>query len=264
MDANRAVQYLEVMLDILRTNRAAFALKDEIFVSSTQWRDSQDQIFSRLPLVLAIADELDAAVADKIRDRSGIPWEWENAEEGVLELLGLLRHGEEFEAVLGRSDRAAGSFVHLHQGIWQNASLLWREGRFREAVKAGVGFVLGSLLPDKLDRHDLTGIDLVAEAFSIESPKPGRPRLRLPYLMSDTDVWETTHSAVKEFGIGCVLAARAVATDGLVEIDEDTALELLASLSAFARWIDQAVVARSGGVPVRSAPASEEGWRGRP
>ena len=246
MDEERAVQHLESFLGLLATNRAAFALKDKLFVSNTQWRETQEQILSRRPLILAIADELDHVIAKKMRERSTLPWEWEDTEEAAGELLGLLRDRAEFHAVFGRTIEVD-SGPHVHRSIWKNAAALWEDAQFGQAVKEAIGFVLGVLLPSKLGRFDLAGVELVTEAFSLEPPRPGRARLRLPNLTPDTEAWEDAHSGAKHFGVGCILAVRSVTIDHPHPIDENAAMELLISLSTFARWIDQAEVVHWNG-----------------
>ncbi len=243
MDVDRAIEQLEAFLDLLRTNRAAFALRDEIFASNAQWRETQEQILSRRPLVLAIAQELDQTIAAKMRSRAAQPWEWQDAEEAVAEAIGVLRDRDEFRAILGRGH--VGPVGRIHTAIWRNAVSSWQEARFGQAVKEASAFVLGTMLPAKLNRFDLAGLDLVEEAFSLEPPKPGRPRLRLRAVAPDTEAWEMAHSGVGHLGMACTLIVRGLVTDDIDSFDEALAFELLIALSAFARWIDQAEVERA-------------------
>jgi len=243
VDAERAIQHLEAFLDLLRTNRAAFALRHEIFASNAQWRETQDEILSLRPLMSAIAQELDETIAAKMRARADGPWEWQDAEEATVEALGLLRGRTEFQAVLGRE--VAGSVGRIEGAIWRVASPAWHEAQFGQAVKVATTFVFGTLLPEKLDRFDLGGVDLISEALSLEPPKPGRPRLRLPSVAPDTEAWEAVHAGARHFMTGCISVVRGLVTSRADYLDEASAFELLMSLSAVARWIDRADVERA-------------------
>jgi hypothetical protein len=220
-------------------------LKDEIYASNRQWRETQEQILSRRRLILTIAETIDRGLADKIRDRSSVPWEWATAEEGCLELLGHLRYQSEMEAPVGSGEPIGvrspiGVESQLHPGVWLSASSAWEGGRYTEAVKAGSFFVMGSLLPDKLNTFDLAGIELIAEALSLDPPRPGRPRLRLPQVTPDTEAWVRAHSGVEHVGIGCVLTMTSLA---LGVLESGKALQFLVALSMFAGWVDEAEVA---------------------
>jgi hypothetical protein len=144
--------------------------------------------------------------------------------------------------VLGRG--APESVGRVHSAVWRVAAPAWQEAQFGHAVKEAATFVLGVLLPNKLDRFDLAGIDLIAEAFNLEPPRPGRPRLRLR-MAPDTEAWESAHSGAKSFGTGVALMVRGLVIADVDYLDEASAFELLMSLSALARWIDQANVERA-------------------
>jgi uncharacterized protein Ymh len=237
IDAARAAQNVEEFLGLLRRNRAAFVLKDEIYASNVTWRQTQNEILARRPLVLALAEELDHDVAERMRQRSSVPWEWEDAEEAAAELLGLIRdYGELRAPMTGTSAPAAG----LHPGLWRSVETSWNEARFRDAVREGGFFVLGAHLPGKLGRLDLAGQALVSEAFSTEPPVGGRPRLRFPGLAPDTAAWQRALAAAEHLGLGCALAVQDVVDRRAEPIGETRALDVLTALSVFARWVDEA------------------------
>lgn len=54
--------------------------------------------------------------------------------------------------------------------------------------------------------------------------------------------FKSRHEGAKFFGAGVVLAIRNPATHKLDQPDEQVALEYLAALSIFARWVDEAEV----------------------
>lgn len=67
----------------------------------------------------------------------------------------------------------------LDQVIAEAALPLWGSGKYRQAVNdAATG--LNKFAQDRLGRHDVYDLKLMNEAFSDESPKLGKPRLRCP------------------------------------------------------------------------------------
>jgi hypothetical protein len=94
----------------------------------------------------------------------------------------------------------------------------------------------------KLGRHDISGADLVTQAFSTEPAKPGYPRLRFADLTPDSERWRSAHQGAMHFGRGCVQGIRNWAAHDTVAVDEQQALEYLAALSVLARWIEAAEV----------------------
>jgi len=243
MDVERAINTVEEFLALLRVNRAAFSLKDEIYASNRQWRESQDQILARRGLVVSMAEEVDAELAERLRDRSGLPWEWANAEDATFELLGHLRYREEMETVPHDVGTAAPSVIgegtnNLHAELWHSAYGLWEQQRYADATEAGVLYVLGTLLPRKLEVLDQSGAGLLRSALSLDPPQPGHPRLRLPHVAPDTSAWVEAHEGLLHFGLGCVqLAAHRAG-----HTDPRSALQFLAAVSVLAQWIDGAEV----------------------
>jgi Protein of unknown function (Hypoth_ymh) len=254
MEPARATEHLRELLEILRANRAAWSMKDQIYASQVQWRQTQAEIRARLPVVLAIAKELDPDLADRISVGS-TPWEWEGTEETVAELIGLIRYRSDLTSI--PLPPSLSEFCsRLHPGVWRSARSSWDDADYPAALSDAALFVFGSLLPTKMACRDLSGVELVAEAFSVEPPRPNRARLRLPGTASDTEEWERAHLGMKQFGIGCALRVWSVVDGG--PLDEMEAAEVLAALSSFARSVERSHVAhwesgRTGSASTESA-----------
>lgn len=101
------------------------------------------------------------------------------------------------------------------------------------------------VLKTKLDRDDLSGSKLVGQAFSLEPASTDRPRLRLPgHGSSDGERFRSAHVGAMHLGQGCFEGIRNWAAHTVDEPDEQVAIEYLAALSVFARWVDQPAVDR--------------------
>ncbi len=161
-----------------------------------------------------------------------------------MRLLARLRTSDEIEQLLGGADlspRLAASA--LHDLVWRAASVQWETGHRHDAVIAAAKAV-DSLLQKKLSRRDSSEVKLVQEAFSEKEPQPGKPRLRFPEI-EDDQTRDSTREGAMSFGVGCFKAIRHPVghrPDDEIELSEQEALERLAALSLFARWIDKARV----------------------
>ena len=103
------------------------------------------------------------------------------------------------------------------------------------------------MLQSKLGRRDVSESKLVQEAFSERPPADGRPRLRYPAI-EDEQTRDSMRQGVLDFGLECLGCFRAIRNpvghlpNDEVELNEHEALERLAAVSLFARWIDEATV----------------------
>jgi Protein of unknown function (Hypoth_ymh) len=122
---------------------------------------------------------------------------------------------------------------------------MWFAGSRQEAVNAAARSV-NARLQQKLDRHDASESALVREAFSLDPPASGRPRLRFPG-NRNSDIWRSRQQGGMHLGAGCFSGIRnpAAHEDGLV-LTEQVALEQLAAFSLLARWIDECEVEKAG------------------
>jgi Protein of unknown function (Hypoth_ymh) len=131
----------------------------------------------------------------------------------------------------------------LHPSVWSAASAHWNVGHRHEAVLAAAK-AINSLLQAKVQRRDVSEVALVQEAFSSGKPQTGKPRLRFPQVEDDKTRESITQGALS-FGVGCFQAIRNPVGHLLpadYEFSEQEALERLAALSLFARWIEDATV----------------------
>ena len=102
----------------------------------------------------------------------------------------------------------------------------------------------------KVDRRDLDGKDLYAQAFSTKDPKLGEPRLRFPDIdpAEQPKRWTSAHEGARNLGMGCAQGIRNPQAHPSPDITEQEALEQLAALSVLARWVDECeVVSVTGG-----------------
>lgn len=131
--------------------------------------------------------------------------------------------------------------ANLHPWAWENGKSYWSNGFYHQAVMQAA-LRVNSEAQVKLARVDVSETDLFNQAFSLDPPKEGMPRLRL---MKDdgSKTYQSLHRGARSFAEGLYAAIRNpgmhVPQDGG---EEQLALEQLAAFSLLARWIDQADV----------------------
>jgi hypothetical protein len=137
----------------------------------------------------------------------------------------------------------------LHEWVWGAVSTLWASRHYRQAVQHACA-ALNAHLQNKLNRRDVSDTALVREAWSPKDAAPGRPRLRFPDAVPGTDEWRSRHLGAQQFGEGCYLGIRNIATHAAPEVEwpQQLALEKLAALSVLARWINEAEVVEAPAV----------------
>jgi hypothetical protein len=154
-------------------------------------------------------------------------------------LLARLDTDAEVRARLGSDVSPRRSAASLHRLIWNAAQTRWSTGHRHEAVMAAAKAV-NSHLQTKVDRCDVSEADLFRQSFNEKAPEVGKPRLRFNAI-TDDQTRESMRQRVMSFGSGCFAAIRnplGHLPTNEVDIDEQTALERLTSLSLLARWID--------------------------
>lgn len=125
----------------------------------------------------------------------------------------------------------------MHPAVWGAAARLWRDGHFREAVAASAEAVV-LMVKTRTKRNDVAESALWQETFSERDPQPGKPRLRWPGDPANRDV-STMNTGLRFFAPGVQMTIRNTAAHGVGELDEQAALERLATLSLLARWVDE-------------------------
>ncbi|MEU4237914.1 TIGR02391 family protein [Actinoplanes sp. NPDC026619] len=137
-------------------------------------------------------------------------------------------------------DMGAGN---LHPWAWESGRSFWNNGHYHQAVMQAA-IRVNSETQAKLGRVDVSENKLFNEAFSLDEPKPGAPRLRL---MDDdgSDTYKSLHRGARAFAEGLYAAIRnpgmhtpPPAGGG----EEQLALEQMAAFSLLARWVDQATI----------------------
>lgn len=151
---------------------------------------------------------------------------------------------QEIEERLGPSGpRIAAS--EFHPTVWGAVLSLWDSGHRLQSVLAAAQAV-NAQLQEKLDRRDISERDLVAQAFSLDSPGRDTPRLRFvsPPRDEDPKTWTNRHDGARFLGMGLFAGIRNVLGHGdpADEPDPQTTLEYLASFSVLSRWVEEAVV----------------------
>lgn len=153
-----------------------------------------------------------------------------------------LERAEELAAKLGENapDMDASN---LHPWAWENGKRFWSGGHYHQAVMQAA-ILINSETQLKLGRADISETDLFNQAFTIDEPKPGAPRLRL--MANDgSRTYENLHRGARAFADGLYTAIR---NPGMHTPhsggEEQLALEQLAAFSLLARWVEQADVIR--------------------
>jgi len=131
--------------------------------------------------------------------------------------------------------------ANLHPWAWENGRSYWNTGHYHQTVMQAA-IRVNAETQAKLSRMDVSETDLFNQAFSLDAPKEGAPRLRL--MENDgSKTYENLHRGCRAFAEGLYAAIRNpgmhVPHDGG---EEQLALEQLAAFSLLARWIDQAEV----------------------
>ena len=167
--------------------------------------------------------------------------EFRTERDAAKRLLARLDTQAEVRARLGDDLSPRLTAAALHPLIWRAAQAQWSTGHRHEAVLAAAKAV-NSHLQTKVSRRDISETDLVRQAFSEKAAEPGKARLRFDTILDD-QTRESMRQGAMNFGSGCFAAIRnpiGHLPNEEVELDAETALERLAALSLFARWIDEA------------------------
>jgi hypothetical protein len=184
------------------------------------------------PVVREILKRLDPELVDVKIDA----WEnWAKTLDYVDFGLGIIAAREACAVELA-ADIPVLPADQFHRWVWHAARTLWDSAHYRHAVQAAATAV-NDHAQNKLGRRDIADTKLMQEAFSLDPPEPGRPRLRC---LGDpgNPTTQSRQRGALQYAAGCCSAIRNPATHEQEEWDQQVALEYLASLSVLARWID--------------------------
>jgi hypothetical protein len=250
VDDERAVKVVEAFLELLNTSRDAWSAD----WSSAAYRMTKDKIKHDLPLIAALGADIDPTFPSKLHyGMTDATWPFLTIRDGVLQLLGTLRHRKLASDIIGPTGPQFAA-SQLHESVWNAAARLWDGKHYRESVERAATAV-DDLLRVKLGRSDIRGHALVAQAFTKDAPKQGEPRLRFVDIdPRDRARWNDAHVGAMHFGMGCMMAIRNMVAHDTGEIYPQVALEQLAALSVLARWIDRAEIVREAGLGAGGAP----------
>jgi hypothetical protein len=153
----------------------------------------------------------------------------------AIHTIALLDQAEEIEANLTPAGPQL-SADQLHQWVWDAARNLWETKHYREAVQAAATSI-NAHLQDLAHRRDVSDYKLTTELFSENSPEPGKPRLRWPGDPTD-EAYKSMQTGLRSYGASLFQCIRNHATHDLNELSEQEALERLAAMSLFCRWVE--------------------------
>lgn len=139
-----------------------------------------------------------------------------------------------------KSPRLAAS--GLHAQIWDPASTLWSSGHFAEAVRAAAVSV-NAALQKLADRRDVSDLALANEFLAPGEPSPERPRLRVVQGGMSDETTASMQRGIHAQGQAIFSWLRNPPSHELIELEEQEALEMLATMSAFMRAVDRCEVA---------------------
>ncbi len=245
MDLGRARQFLETFAELARAANERQGRVDEYW-KDQRWVEIDLDLQGRLHAVQTIASQLDSGLGLIEPDRGMYSTVWDDAYQTVHRAIGVIVHSEELNSIVAGGGPALDS-ENLHPWVWSVASPIWSTGMYRHAVQTA-GANVDNMAKAKLRRTDVSGVKLAGEAWGSAEPSPGRPRLRPNGFGSPGDEsYESALAGARELHSGAMRRIRNLATHETEELDEQVALEQLATLSFVARLIDAASVLEANG-----------------
>jgi hypothetical protein len=199
---------------------------------------SKDEVVQKAQVVEQILDRVIPGWRDVEIDTSRKRWE-KHREASVRARQELLRQ-DEVRKNLG-DDAPEVSAAKLHSWVWSGAKSLWQSGHYRSAVEDSAKKV-NAETQNKVGRRDVSETKLFQEAFSLDAPTAGKPRLRR--MTNDgSDTYKSMQRGAMAFAEGIYAGIRNPIGHGDPEdISEQVGLEYLAALSVLARWVDDSTV----------------------
>lgn len=166
--------------------------------------------------------------------------EWKQVRPLALRAKALLERQEEIRKNLG-DDAPEISAAKLHPWTWSGAASLWQSGHYRSAVEDAAK-KLNAETQNKLGRRDVSETKLFQEAFSLDAPAVGKPRLRRTKA-DGSDTYKSMQRGAMALAEGIYAGIRNPFNhEDPKDIDEQIGLEYLAALSVLARWVDDATL----------------------
>lgn len=209
---------------------------------------------AHVPTVFAEAAVAVPGSADLARRLSILLWPQVHYSSGPSSLYSYLNSARgllvELDLILAATGaRQAGTYLaldSLHPWVWNDRTRqFWSLGQFRPAIHEAASRV-DYETQQKLGRLDLSGKDLVNQAWSTDDPRIGKKRLRLPGIHRPSQHWTSAHEGAMHFGAGLFQAIRNrtghdTESGGAPNLEEGSAMQSLCAFSLYATWVDAAV-----------------------
>lgn len=239
LDSEWAIE--ELSLFLRATDQVAYDNRpgSGVVVFGTHMRGSETEASQRAHVVEQILDRVLPGWA-KDRPKKDEDYDW--LRDQASRAKAALQRSAELAEKLGENAPDMDA-ANLHPWVWESGSSYWNSGHFHQAVMQAA-IRINFEAQTKLGRTDVSEVALFNEAFSLDAPKEGAPRLRL----AEDDggkTYQNLHRGARSFADGLYSAIRnpgmhrPQARDGG---EEQLALEQLAAFSLLARWVDQADV----------------------
>jgi Protein of unknown function (Hypoth_ymh) len=190
MDEAAAIAFLDEFLALLVENETVYDTNHEHYYRDSRWQPLQERINAVLLGARRIAERVEPGLVAQLVANPGLyTWEWKAARDATHQIRGAIEQRERVEAILAPA-RPRLSASQLHPWVWDAAVKLWDGGHFRAALQTA-GSSIDAQLQAKLGRYDISGSDLVTQAFRLDPPKPNDPRLRFEGFVEGSDVLRT-------------------------------------------------------------------------
>lgn len=214
--------------------------QDEARAASTGSTE-RGQLTAKLPQLIKILTTVLGEGYARILISRASAQNWVGVRETLGQAIYHLEEGAKVTRALGPPPSPTLRADALHPTVWDTCGSFWRSKHFSAAVSAAARAV-NAALQARVERRDVSDRQLVREAFSLDPPQLGRPRLRI-WPDDGSQTYRSLHEGASAFGAGCFQAIRNPNVhEGGDEIPENLALEQLAAFSILARWVDDAEV----------------------
>ncbi len=188
------------------------------------------------PLIQEISKRVSPDIDPRWFEEKKRNWIWQAkaTSEDLIGELDLITIHQDIIGPAGPALVAEG----LHPWIWNAAVSLWDSGHYKQAVENAWNALVKET--QIKTRSTATGKRLYGNLFSVSSSDK-RP-LEFSDIEKETEDWISAHEGAHHYGMGCSQGIRNLRAHTTDILDEQEALEYLASLSVLARWIDKATL----------------------
>ena len=212
--------------------------------TEVEWVKQNDEVERLLIPARRVVEAIDPALCEVMRpDRSQFSVVWDDVLTAVSRAIGALEMQATVDSILQPTGAKIGADA-LHPWVRDASAGPWDAGHRRAAIQSAAMRV-DSETQGKLERFDLSGVDLANQAWSNEPPQVGRPRLRPTGRDPDSESFQSALNGARNLHLAAMGGIRNIAAHDLAEPEQQLALEQLAALSLLARWIEAAEVIRA-------------------